>query len=129
MTPLGSAADRVLALLSSFSQLRDRNEVLVEELRGSVDKLRALRQELSRHPARNYGRGRGQQRAGETLAERFGLTRREEEVALLLAQGKSNQTIARELKISAHTARHHTQRILSKLAVHSRGEAGARIRS
>jgi hypothetical protein len=27
-----------------------------------------------------------------------------------------------------HTARHHTQRILSKLEVHSRGEAGAKLR-
>jgi DNA-binding NarL/FixJ family response regulator len=129
MRPMGSAAERVVALLSSFADLRDNNRVLVEELRDSVDRLRALRQEISRHPAGNYGRGRGQQRAAENLAERFGLTRREEEVALLLAQGKSNQTIARELDISAHTARHHTQRILSKLQVHSRGEAGARIRS
>ncbi|HZN99276.1 MAG TPA: LuxR C-terminal-related transcriptional regulator, partial [Gemmatimonadales bacterium] len=59
---------------------------------------------------------------------RFGLTQREEQVAILLAHGRSNQTIARELQISVHTARHHTQRILSKLQVHSRGEAGAKIR-
>jgi DNA-binding NarL/FixJ family response regulator len=51
----------------------------------------------------------------------MGLTRREAQVARLLARGRSNQAIAQELNISAHTARHHTQRILSKLEVHSRG--------
>jgi DNA-binding NarL/FixJ family response regulator len=56
------------------------------------------------------------------------LTRREAEVAELLSQGRSNQAIARALNISEHTARHHTQRILSKLEVHSRGEAGAKLR-
>jgi DNA-binding CsgD family transcriptional regulator len=32
------------------------------------------------------------------------------------------------LGISAHTARHHTQRVLAKLKVHSRAEAGAKLR-
>ena len=127
MRQLGNTADRVLHLLSSFSHLRNNNRVLVEELRGSVAKLRKLRQEMSRQrptspplPSSDGG--------PDGLAARFGLTQREEEVALLLEQGKPNESIARELNISAHTARHHTQRILAKLQVHSRGEAGAKIR-
>ena len=32
------------------------------------------------------------------------------------------------LGISPHTARHHTQRVLDKLGVHSRAAAGARLR-
>jgi len=126
----GNAADRVLDLLSSFSHLRANNRVLVKELRGSLEKLRELRRELSnRHAVNHDHNGPGKAAPTNDLTGRFGLTTREEEVAILLAQGKSNQSIARALNISAHTARHHTQRILSKLRVHSRGEAGARIRS
>ena len=55
----------------------------------------------------------------------FGLTARETEVAMLLAQGRSNVAIAKTLGISTHTARHHTQRVLAKMKVHSRAEAGA----
>lgn len=130
----GSAAkripspDRVFALLTSFSSLRQNNRALVSQIRGSLNQLRELRRELSnRQPAGSRAGPNGTAEA--TLCSRFGLTRREEEVATLLAQGRSNQAIAHELEISVHTARHHTQRILSKLEVHSRGEAGAKIRS
>jgi DNA-binding CsgD family transcriptional regulator len=58
----------------------------------------------------------------------FGLTARETEVAMLLAKGRSNVSIAKTLGISTHTARHHTQRVLVKLRVHSRAEAGAKVR-
>jgi DNA-binding CsgD family transcriptional regulator len=51
---------------------------------------------------------------------RFGLTKKQAEVALLLAQRKSNQEIASALFISPHTARHHTERVLTKLGVHAR---------
>jgi DNA-binding NarL/FixJ family response regulator len=114
-------------LLTSFSHLHRNNRALVRTLQGSIDELRELRSNLRKqHPS-------GDRSATDTaresrLAERFSLTRREVQVANLLAQGLSNQAIARELKISAHTARHHTQRVLSKLEVHSRGEAGAKIR-
>ena len=62
------------------------------------------------------------------LREEFGMTRREVDVALLLAQGSSNTAVAYRLGISPHTARHHTQRVLDKLGVHSRAAAGARLR-
>lgn len=50
----------------------------------------------------------------------FGLTRRELEVAQLLRLRRSNSELATTLGISEHTARHHTQSVLSKLGVHSR---------
>jgi DNA-binding CsgD family transcriptional regulator len=56
----------------------------------------------------------------ESLVHRFGMTRREADVALLLAVGKRNAAIASELHISIHTARHHTESVLSKLNVHTR---------
>ena len=123
-----NTTDRLRDLLSSFSALRSNNRTLVAQLRGSIYELREHRRrfkqqqhvlEISpdRHTANQLD-----------LSKEFGLTRREAEVAELLSQGRSNQAIARELKISEHTARHHTQRILSKLEVHSRGEAGAKLR-
>jgi DNA-binding NarL/FixJ family response regulator len=121
-------ADKLATVLTAFSSLRNNHRTLVETLHGSIEELRELRSNLQKQHAIHPGSENGGGREAD-LATRFGLTRREVQVALLLAQGRSNQTIARELKISAHTARHHTQRVLSKLEVHSRGEAGAKIRS
>jgi DNA-binding NarL/FixJ family response regulator len=120
-------ADRLFDLFTSFSSLRQNNRNLVGQLRGSVRQLRELRLALTKRSAPDGFPSNGA-RGKTSLVTRFGLTRREEQVALLLARGKSNVAIARELHISVHTARHHTQRILTKLAVHSRGEAGAKIR-
>jgi DNA-binding NarL/FixJ family response regulator len=63
----------------------------------------------------------------EFLMQRFAMTEREAAVATLLARGASNATIASELRISRHTARHHTENVLAKLNVHSRGEAARAI--
>lgn len=54
------------------------------------------------------------------LRDRFWLTRREAEVALLLARGLSNRRIAELLFLSPHTVRHHAQRVLEKVGVSSR---------
>ncbi|NJD11322.1 MAG: helix-turn-helix transcriptional regulator [Gemmatimonadetes bacterium] len=48
------------------------------------------------------------------------LTRREAEVALLLAVGASDQEVAQRLTISPHTARKHAEHIFTKLGIHSR---------
>jgi len=61
------------------------------------------------------------------LADRFNLTASEAGVASLLAQGHSNDAIARLLDISPHTARHHTENVLLKLNVHSRAEVGGKV--
>jgi two-component system nitrate/nitrite response regulator NarL len=53
------------------------------------------------------------------------LTARERAVLRLLAEGGSNETIARELAISRQTARTHVQNILGKLGLHSRLAAAA----
>jgi DNA-binding NarL/FixJ family response regulator len=120
-------ADRLFELLSSLSSFRSTNQILIDQIRGSISELRQLRSKL-REKRVELPPGSDGKVTTRVLKERFRLTKREIEVAQLLAKGRSNQAIARELKISAHTARHHTQRILSKLEVHSRGEAGAKIR-
>jgi DNA-binding NarL/FixJ family response regulator len=51
------------------------------------------------------------------------LTAREREILQLLARGLDNQAIARQLHLSAHTARTHVGNILRKLGVHSRADA------
>ena len=57
----------------------------------------------------------------------WSLTRREAEVATLLARGCANAEVARALDVSAHTARRHTERVLQKLGVHSRAAVAAVI--
>lgn len=56
------------------------------------------------------------------------LTRRESEVALLLALRRTNREIASALVISPHTARRHTERVLRKLGLRSRRDVRGAIR-
>ena len=58
----------------------------------------------------------------ETLRRRYALTERESQVALLLAEGKSNRGIGETLGISEHTARRHTEKVLAKLRLTSRSQ-------
>ena len=51
------------------------------------------------------------------VAERLGLTSRQAEVALLLAERRSNKEIAAALSVSVHTARHHVEAVLGRLGV------------
>lgn len=61
------------------------------------------------------------------LTNTFGLTEQQARVALLLAQRKTNQEIARRLHISIHTARHHVEAVLFKLGLTSRRLVRERI--
>jgi predicted ATPase/DNA-binding NarL/FixJ family response regulator len=54
-----------------------------------------------------------------------GLTRRERQVAAVVAQGLSNQEIADELVVSIKTVEAHVSRILSKLGFSSRAQIAA----
>ena len=63
----------------------------------------------------------------DTVRARFGLTRREAEVALLLAAGLPNAALADRLFISPHTARRHTENVLAKLELTSRNALALRL--
>lgn len=52
------------------------------------------------------------------------LSSRESEVFVLLAHGSSNRSIARQLQITERTAKAHVARIMTKLGVESRLQAG-----
>lgn len=64
---------------------------------------------------------------GETLQGRFDLTPREAEVALQLAAGATRKRIARDLAISPHTVRAHTEKVFQKLGVSTRSAVAAAI--
>lgn len=55
--------------------------------------------------------------ASLALRQRYQLTKRETEVALLLARRLATSEIARALGVSAHTVRHHIESIFSKTGV------------
>jgi DNA-binding CsgD family transcriptional regulator len=122
--------ERLTEVMSKFATLREDGRALIDRIHSSLTEMRELRQQIREqrtgtstdHDAEIPSRG-------AYLRKRFRLTAREAEVALLLAQGRSNVAIAKTLGISTHTARHHTQRVLGKLRVHSRAEAGAKLRS
>lgn len=62
----------------------------------------------------------------EPLEVRFGLTPREAEVLIWVAQGKTNPEVALILGIRPYTVRTHLERIFAKLGVESRHAAGLR---
>ena len=53
----------------------------------------------------------------EVVAHRYGLTPRQAEVAVLLAERATNKEIAAALAVSVHTARHHVEAVLDRLGV------------
>jgi LuxR family maltose regulon positive regulatory protein len=74
------------------------------------------------------GASREAERARQLVAEPEGrppLTRREREVLGLVAEGKSDKAIARELVVSEHTVHRHVSNILAKLGCPSRSAAVA----
>jgi two-component system response regulator FixJ len=62
---------------------------------------------------------------GELRRNTFGLTKRERDILMLLADGTGQKAIAADLVLSPKTVATHIQRILAKLGVHSRAEAVA----
>jgi DNA-binding CsgD family transcriptional regulator len=61
------------------------------------------------------------------VAERYGLSSREREVARMVAKGYTNKTIAAVLDISSWTVDTHIRRIFGKLGVRSRSAMVAQL--
>jgi predicted ATPase/DNA-binding NarL/FixJ family response regulator len=65
---------------------------------------------------------RGQSKIAGKVADPLALTRREQGIAALVAEGLTNRQIAEKLFISKRTAETHIQHILNKLGVNSRAQ-------
>ncbi|WP_162610971.1 helix-turn-helix transcriptional regulator, partial [Gordonibacter sp. An230] len=61
-------------------------------------------------------------RCAGNAARRFGLSKREEEIAALVARGRNNAVIRERLCITESTLRTHLRNIYAKMLVHSRQE-------
>jgi DNA-binding NarL/FixJ family response regulator len=89
-------------------------DLLLREIDSLARRARLQAGEPSEAPAESAG-----------PAEQLGLTPRELEVLLLVADGRTNRQIAETLFMSEKTASVHVSRILAKLDVKSRTEAAA----
>lgn len=83
--------------------------------------------EMARVDAIALALGRQQAPTASALAERNAvkLTRREHQIADLVAEGLSNRAIAERLVIAQRTAEGHVENILNKLGFHSRSQVAA----
>jgi len=77
------------------------------------------------HLVKKNGNDKTKSRA-DFKANHANLTEREYEVLKLIVDGKSNQEIANELKISEHTAKAHVCNIIQKLVVDDRTQAAVK---
>jgi DNA-binding NarL/FixJ family response regulator len=83
---------------------------------GELQKTREMFRELDvRPPSRSTGAGAG------------GLTQRELEIARLVALGRSDKAVAKELDIARRTVSTHLSNIYRKLELGSRGELAAYV--
>lgn len=85
---------------------------------GAAPAAQIARQRLRASGARGVQRGPHHR----TRIDPQGLTRREREIFDLLAQGLSNQAVARRLHRSKRTVEHHVSSLLTKLGVASRAD-------
>jgi DNA-binding CsgD family transcriptional regulator/tetratricopeptide (TPR) repeat protein len=115
---LGSPYEQALALLDG-DEVALRAALLIFEGLGAAPALEITRQRLREVGARGVPRG---PRAA-TRANPKGLTNRQMDILLLLAQGMRNAEIAERLSMASRTVDHHVSAVLSKLGVRSRAEA------
>ena len=123
---------------AAYARLREAEaHVAAGDRAGAAAPLRAVReaaQRMEAHPLANAAgafarRARVRVDVAEPEPEAepvpLGLTPREHEVLLLVAEGRTNREIGAELFMSEKTASVHVSRILAKLDVGGRVEAGA----
>jgi DNA-binding CsgD family transcriptional regulator/GAF domain-containing protein len=131
-TPLRDEAGEVTGGVLVFSDVtrehhlvRDLSAIALENVRllRELEERRAQMEALAR---RMVWSPQEERRRAARRAEAQRLTARELEVVRLLAQGKTNKEIGRELGMEVGTVRNHVQRILEKLGAVSRAQAAAR---
>jgi PAS domain S-box-containing protein len=110
-------------VLASFQDIRERKRTeaeLVAAIEAAMQDTSWLSQKImDKLAAVRSPRGAGAP-DGATSAD---LTAREREVLALIAQGTSDDLIARTLSLSRNTVRNHVARLYAKIGAHNRGEA------
>jgi DNA-binding CsgD family transcriptional regulator len=121
----GMPVDAARARLDLARALEDRQpEVSVEEAKIALAEFERVGAPRDADAAAELLRRHGVR--GRTGPKDVGLlTRREQEVLLLVAEGLTNAEIAARLYLSTKTVGHHVSSVLAKLQVKTRGEAGA----
>lgn len=119
-TELGCRYEAGLALLDSGQEALLRQALTIFTELGATVAAKLTRHALRRLGARVIPTGPRH----ATQAHPLGLTRREHEVAALIAEGHTNAQIADQLVISTRTVDHHVAAILAKLGVSDRAAAG-----
>ena len=118
---LGCPYEQAMALADSNDEDALRAALAIFERLGAGPLAGTTRRKLRAGGARRIPRG-AQER---TRNNPHGLTKRELQVLVLLAEGRRNADIARRLFVSDKTVDHHVSAVLSKLHVCSRSEAAA----
>ncbi|MHB1584807.1 MAG: ATP-binding protein [Acidimicrobiales bacterium] len=106
----------------AFAELSSARETLGAcGAHGSAEQARRMLRCIGRARSRSPGQRRSVSGAGA-------LSRREREIAELVAEGRTNHQIADRLSISANTVESHLGAILAKLDVHGRGGVARTLR-
>ena len=116
---LGWAGAGVSGFLSSEASSRQLVEIVERAARGE----RPCSPDVADAILRRAG-----ERPGGDLAFDGSLTKREAQIADLVADGLSNKAIASHLSIKLATVKNHVHKILEKLGVHRRSEAATLVR-
>lgn len=117
---------RLLAVADVFQALtqeRPHRAALSPEAAADVVQGEVVAGRLDADCARAVLEAAGQRVPGRLVSRPAGLSEREVEVLRLLARGRSNADIARELVVSPRTAEHHVQHIYAKIGVSTRAAA------
>jgi DNA-binding CsgD family transcriptional regulator len=115
---IGCPYERALALIAG-DEAAQRTALGILEGMGAAPAAAMVRQRLLAAGVRGLPRG---PRAA-TQANPHGLTPRQLEILLLLAEGLHNAEIAAQLSTTPKTVEHHVSAVLAKLGVRSRAEA------
>src|SRR3954452_6042507 len=116
---LGAPYEEGLTLLDSADAEAMHEAVRIFERLGATATLARAQAIMRQHGVLAIPRGR----RAQTRANRFGLTRREQEVLELVADGLTNAEISAKLFIAEKTVEAHVSSVLAKMNVESRRDA------